>query len=264
MYSGQEVINKHNYKSGFTLVELSIVIVIIGLIVAGVVGGQSLVRQSKLKSFINDINQYQVAINTFNLEYNALPGDIANAHSYWGNSCDTVAGRCNGDGNRIVGAGNNTNDDERYRATQHLSLSDLLPGDYTGVSTGFTDGLGENDIFFSKSGKGKFLLWNALNSYIFQPGGNISIRGNFGVLIGGPNVGQNVRVAGISVPDALNVDKKIDDGVANFGKFIAMDGSGLAANSCSAPPSTAGGADYNTANLNSDTLNCQLYYYLGY
>jgi prepilin-type N-terminal cleavage/methylation domain-containing protein len=65
---------QHNSHSGFTLIELSIVIVIIGLIVAGVVAGQSLVKQSKLYSIITDVSRYKVSVNTFRLTYNAIPG----------------------------------------------------------------------------------------------------------------------------------------------------------------------------------------------
>jgi len=69
-------------NSGFTLVELSVVLVIIGLIVSGVVGGVALVRQSKVRSLITDYNKYKVALNTFKLEYNAIPGDFSNASAY--------------------------------------------------------------------------------------------------------------------------------------------------------------------------------------
>ena len=61
------ITNKLRTEQGFTLIELSIVIVIIGLIVAGVVGGQALVNQSKVRSIITDYRQYQVALNAFKL-----------------------------------------------------------------------------------------------------------------------------------------------------------------------------------------------------
>lgn len=69
-------------ESGFTLVELSIVIVIIGLVLAGIVGGQTLVRQAQLKSIASDINSFNIAINTFKLEYKSVPSDMNNAESY--------------------------------------------------------------------------------------------------------------------------------------------------------------------------------------
>jgi prepilin-type N-terminal cleavage/methylation domain-containing protein len=83
---------KYTSTSGFTLVELSVVIVIIGLIVAGVMGGQSLVKSSKINAQILDFNKFEVAYNAFKLEYDAIPGDMRNAGSSW-------AGATNGDGN---------------------------------------------------------------------------------------------------------------------------------------------------------------------
>ena len=59
--------NKLKASSGFTLIELSIVIVIIGLIVAGVVGGQVLVKQAKLKGVVSDVEKYRTALNAFKL-----------------------------------------------------------------------------------------------------------------------------------------------------------------------------------------------------
>jgi prepilin-type N-terminal cleavage/methylation domain-containing protein len=63
-------------EKGFTLIKLSIVIVIIGLIVAGVVGGQAWVQQANIRGLISDINKYTIALYTFKLEYNAISGDM--------------------------------------------------------------------------------------------------------------------------------------------------------------------------------------------
>ena len=75
---------------GFTLVELSIVIVIIGLIVGGVTAGQSLVEAAKMQSQISELRKYEVAFNIFKLEYDAIPGDFSQASDYWGGLTVTV------------------------------------------------------------------------------------------------------------------------------------------------------------------------------
>lgn len=99
----QKIQPKRDKQQGFTLVELSIVIVIIGLIVAGIVGGQTLVKQAQLRSVYADANKYKVAINAFKLEYNQLPGDMDNAHDYWpGCNSGATAAQCNGNGNKLI------------------------------------------------------------------------------------------------------------------------------------------------------------------
>jgi prepilin-type N-terminal cleavage/methylation domain-containing protein len=262
-------------KKGFTLIELSIVIVIIGLIIAGVVGGQSLVNAAKLRTLIVELREHEVVVNAFKLEYRYLPGDIPNANDYWpGCNSGATETQCNGDGRGIVayfdkdfGGTNATDDAEPFRAWQHLSLAELVPQQYSGVSTGgFTEGLQKGDVFFSKTGFGKMLLKNTSNMFIFKSGGNIVQRGNYGVSIGGDKVGEHILSATISVPNAKSVDNKIDDGVANAGKFIAVDGNfpPVAANSCSASGGIVGGADYNTASLTDNTEYCAMHYFLGH
>src|ERR1700712_2724582 len=61
---------------GFTLIELSIVLVIIGLIVGGVLVGQDLVRAAAVRAQISQIEKYNTAVNTFYGKYGYLPGDI--------------------------------------------------------------------------------------------------------------------------------------------------------------------------------------------
>ena len=112
---GEAVFGRVN-KSGFTLIELSIVIVIIGLIVAGVVGGQQLVKQAQMRSVITEVNKYKMAVNTFRLEYGTYPGDLSNASSYWSSCTDVSGNTCDGNGNKSVDSGST----EKVRFWEHL------------------------------------------------------------------------------------------------------------------------------------------------
>ncbi|MFI4984234.1 MAG: type II secretion system protein, partial [Rickettsiales bacterium] len=79
---------KSSGSRGFTLVELSIVIVIIGFLVAGIAAGANMVKQAEIRSVITDLQSYQTAYNNFVAKYNAVPGDMTTASSFWtGNVC---------------------------------------------------------------------------------------------------------------------------------------------------------------------------------
>ena len=62
-------------KSAFSLIELSIVLVILGLLVAGVTGGSALVKAAQLRSIITESQQIKTSVKAFYTLYNALPGD---------------------------------------------------------------------------------------------------------------------------------------------------------------------------------------------
>src|SRR5579883_2923623 len=74
--SMQTITSPGKREGGFTLIELSIVLVIIGLIVGGVLVGQDLIRAAQVRATISQIEKYNTAVNTFYGKYNALPGDI--------------------------------------------------------------------------------------------------------------------------------------------------------------------------------------------
>jgi prepilin-type N-terminal cleavage/methylation domain-containing protein len=86
-------------QSAFTLVELAIVLVIVGLITVGVVGGQSIMESAEKRGFVTEIQGYQTAVRAFDLEFDAIPGDFDEAEDYWGSNCNGKHQNCNGNGN---------------------------------------------------------------------------------------------------------------------------------------------------------------------
>lgn len=65
-------------RNGFTLIELSIVLVIIGLIAGGVLAGKELIFQAEMRKAVSQMNEFNTAANTFKNKYNCIPGDCLN------------------------------------------------------------------------------------------------------------------------------------------------------------------------------------------
>ena len=113
-------------RRGFTLLELSIVLVVIALIVGGVVGGIALRRQGDIRSLVNSYSQIESGLNTFQLKYGMLPGDYTNATTAFPGTYG------NGNGDKRIGF-STTNVSENFLAWQHLAMAKMISGSYTGV-----------------------------------------------------------------------------------------------------------------------------------
>ncbi|MDR3300639.1 MAG: prepilin-type N-terminal cleavage/methylation domain-containing protein [Candidatus Accumulibacter sp.] len=115
-------------QSGFTLVEIAIVLVIIGLLLGGVLKGQELVNSAKVKNLANDFRSISSFVYAYQDRFRALPGDdrSANTHVNGGTNAAATANLGNA---RINGPWNSTNTtDESYLFWQHVRLAGLATG----------------------------------------------------------------------------------------------------------------------------------------
>lgn len=115
-----------NQQGGFTLVEIAIVLVIIGLLLGGVLKGQELITQAKIKNVANDLNGMAAAIYGYQDRYKKFPGDDNGAAARWLNPAAT-----NGSGDGQISGDFNSKaaTDESREFWQHLRLSGFVGGD---------------------------------------------------------------------------------------------------------------------------------------
>ena len=133
---------KKSTQTGFTLVEIAIVLVIIGLLLGGILKGQEMITQAKIKNIINDFNGVTVAVTAYQDRYRAIPGDDQNATTRW---TTQAPGKGNGDGvilgfynaNDTTGTGGAPADlKESNLFWQHLRIAGFVPGLTTGTGSG--------------------------------------------------------------------------------------------------------------------------------
>jgi len=80
------MIKKHTSRNGFTLVELSIVLVVIGLIIGGVLSGRQIMTNAQITNAVNAVQAYTAQFQTYIQNYGAMPGDDANATTRFSNA----------------------------------------------------------------------------------------------------------------------------------------------------------------------------------
>ncbi len=221
---------KHSRRSAFTLIELSMVLAIVGLITGGVLLGKNMVRGAQIQSTIADVQNYFAAIRQYQTMYEYLPGDDPLAVRRWGradNGSDltvncaapitdhaNIRATCNGDGDGFVTMANS----ENYRIWQHLSLAGLIQGSYTGVS----NGTGNTNYTQPGVNSPKFAIKN-LGIFIFPWGIQDATSTSFypgdynNVLQIGGYTGDWPSAGIFSGTEVYNIDKKVDDGMPGLG-----------------------------------------------
>ncbi|MFH1982184.1 MAG: prepilin-type N-terminal cleavage/methylation domain-containing protein [Pseudomonadota bacterium] len=101
-------------QEGFTLVEIAIVMIIIGLLIGGIIKGQAMIKNAKVKRLVSDVDGLRAAILTYQDKFGMLPGDENDANTPSG---DTFNGNNNGLMNEAAG-----------QAFSDMRLAEILPG----------------------------------------------------------------------------------------------------------------------------------------
>lgn len=248
--------------TAFSLVELSIVLVILGLLTGGILAGQSLIRAAELRSISTDIDRYAAATNSFRDKYFGIPGDITNAEKFWGpwstsGTAASVAGAKNGNGDGSFWNADSAWLHERVQYFRHLSLAGLIEGNYAGnyaePATVYTVGvnvpstrLGPSTrvIPTSNMNPAQFLLYGMRGSYLIVQG--VTSPYPF-----------------ITPSDAWNIDTKRDDGNPSMGAVMGVAEGAAASRNCTTNDNwETAGAGASTYKLDVASKECWMAFWL--
>lgn len=244
-------------RQGFSLVELSIVLVILGLLTGGILTGQNLIRAAELRSITTEYNNYKTAINTFRDKYFAIPGDMVNATEFWGN-VDVVSGDGSGELD-VAGSAGATG--ERYAFWEHLSRAGMVEGDYTGLAGA---GGADDSIIAVNVPKAKFgnAGWSAtflgtvdLADVVYYEG---AYQHQF--VFGAKQTGDLTIDPVLTPEEAWNIDSKIDDQEPGTGAVRVPEELGSASAAACTDQDAAGTALANVADyqLTVSSVQCAL------
>ncbi len=235
-----------SYKLGFTLIELSIVLVIIGLIVGGILVGQDLIQAAAIRAQISQIEKYNSAVNTFRAKYGYLPGDIPEpqASQFGFKARGTTPGQ--GDGNGVIeglgwpattSCGSCTTGGEAVMFWEDLTAGNaLIDGNFNTASiSSYMGAVSAANVGLylpsAKIGNGNYVyVWSGGYTSGFQwssyvgGGDGQNYYGLIAVTTAGtggssPNI---TSAPALSVKQAYNIDSKIDDGLPQSGKVKAI------------------------------------------
>jgi prepilin-type N-terminal cleavage/methylation domain-containing protein len=203
-------------QNGFTLVEIAIVLVIIGLLLGGILKGQELITNAKVRNVADQVNAVKAAYFAFQDRYRALPGDYLTAQAA-ANIPNVTTG---GDGNGQIDAGA-----EQVAAWRHLANAGFISCAQCTTGTGATP--------------------DTTNSPINAYGGVMSILydGTYNNLAAATGSTVNNLKTGNQIPSNIlvEVDRKIDDGNPRTGtlRFSTYSATGAAPSAATCAPVNA-------------------------
>jgi len=215
-------------RVGFTLVELSIVLVVIGLLIGGILVAQSMISAARIQSFIRAIQQFDAAVSNFQTKFNQFPGD---SNLFSGGNNDGQLQDARGCGNAFCGTGFNGGGE----------ICNFWPDLQKGVSfmsnKQFSVSIpaGGFDINSSTPNTPKVTLDVDAGIFPVQKAGyptQYYIGFTQGAGGGGGNLDGDYGAAGVAAKPStlLAIDSKIDDGLAQTGSVVTEYNSGICYN----------------------------------
>lgn len=194
-------------KIAFSLIELSVVLIIIGLLTTGVLAGSKLIKSTKKQSILKEIEKFKTAVNSFFITYSALPGDFSEAANFWG-------GTTNGNGNgQIVPA-------EASKIMEHLINAELVGGDTTSHNYKINKDLGITILYNTCDGTGSCVTSILENRYYIDLYNKNTTSSTSSYFVGLTSGGGYISRVAITPEESYYIDRKLDDGNAEKGQVM--------------------------------------------
>ncbi len=231
-------------QRGFSLLELSIVLIMVGLLTAGITAGKQLLSSAELTKQITQITGFQTDYRSFKATYNAVPGDFPKGFAAFGSATCTnnfvsaQADGCNGDG-----SGDLSGTNEGTLMWRHLALSGIMKANFS-VYTSGTKVIGTHVPAGIIRGSGFYAAYD--NYY-----GTVTSQDMF---IMGATVANNDPYASVLTPrQAKNIDQKMDDAYPITGKILSGTSPSGSTGTCSngsGSENLTGATEYSLSNNN--------------
>lgn len=220
-------------QDGFSLIELAIALIVIGIILGGILKGHELIESARIKKTISQITHYQMALAAFIDQYEALPGDFGSATATFGSQTH------NGNQNGVVEGRGLASQGEALEFWQHLASAGSIP----------------NPGIAPQNGQGHFGLGAPASSL----GGGFTVEtapesGLEGLwLILGSENGNRGNGPLLTPAQASVLNRKLDDGNPLTGHVRSREGNGISPGKC---------VQQGSYNLQTQEPACVLYIYL--
>jgi prepilin-type N-terminal cleavage/methylation domain-containing protein len=222
-------------RHGFTLIELSIVLVIVGLLAGSILVGNALIDAANIRGAISQLSEYNTAANTFRLRYNAFPGDINKRQAAMAGltARGNFPGQGDGDGLLKGSYADNMSGHAGIQAGGEtglfwvdLSATGLISGRFSAALVNSVPNISGDALnaYFPKSrlGKGNYVMATSFSDIGYSPPVPV---GNAFVIHGIESVnttGSITRRMQMTVAEAFTLDSKMDDGKPYQGRVLAM------------------------------------------
>lgn len=230
---------------GYSLIELSIVLVIVGLLIGGVLVGTTLINAAEVKALMSTADQYRTAYNAFQTRYNCIPGDCRKATSYFTSSQ-------NGDGDGLISCEYNAGApyclasiNEHVYAIRQVQQAGLIKADPNNPDDIAYAGLRDCQINYFAEDAPYVLYGRPLINYM-------RVYNQLGASPWNNDC--------LTPEEAYNVDSKLDDGSASTGMVLAKRfRSGNPYTDCADQPFNAGEKPTSEYNILNGNVACSLF-----
>lgn len=217
-------------QKGFTLVELAVVMIIVGLLIGGILKGQELIANAQVASLISQVRSVDAGISTFRDSYRSFPGDMRNAQARLPACTDANVcfngggdGRVNEgvDGTGAAAAASNNTNAEAGNFFIHLARADLITGvDPTSTATNSFDAQ-----YPSTALGGGFMIGHTAEAIAANIGGSTNLLGGHYLVWASEADGGIADDDGpVNASQAARIDRKMDDGSPVNGSVRATAG----------------------------------------